>query len=199
MFELITAVSYEETIKKSLFIVHAAPVASVDEALQFIETHSQADATHNCWAFRIGEDYRFNDDGEPGGTAGRPILAAIEGRELTNIVVLVIRYYGGIKLGTGGLVRAYGGTAAKCLHEAPKRKIVAMSRVYCDCPYSEMERVKVHLAQAGVQLVAEEFDEVGVKWEWLIPVSMVRELEVSHRNLTRGQAHWEIRTAEEMI
>ena len=62
-----------------------------------------------------------------------------------------------------------------------------------------MERVKVHLAQAGGQLVAEEFDEVGVKWEWLIPVSMVQELEVSHRNLTRGQANWEIRTAEEMI
>ncbi|CAM5191071.1 YigZ family protein [Oligella ureolytica] len=67
-------------------------------------------------------DYRFNDDGEPGGTAGRPILAAIEGRDLTNIVVLVIRYYGGIKLGTGGLVRAYGGTAAKCLHDCAKTR-----------------------------------------------------------------------------
>lgn len=199
MFELTTAVSYEETIKKSLFIVHAAPVVGVDEAMRFIEAHSRADATHNCWAFRIGEEYRFNDDGEPGGTAGRPILAVIEGRELTNIAVLVIRYYGGIKLGTGGLVRAYGGTAAKCLHDAPKRKIVAMSRIRCDCPYSEMERVKVHLAQNGVQLVAEAFDAIGVKWEWLIPVPMVHDLEETHRNLTRGQAHWEIVSAEEMI
>lgn len=199
MLELTKAVSYEETIKKSLFIVHASPVGSVDEALRFIEEHSKADATHNCWAFRIGEEYRFNDDGEPGGTAGRPILAAIEGRDLTNIVVLVIRYYGGIKLGTGGLVRAYGGTAAKCLHEAPKREIVAMSRVFCDCPYSEMERVKVHLSQSGVQLVSEDFDDVGVKWEWLIPVPMVKELEETHRNLTRGQANWEIISEEEMI
>jgi uncharacterized YigZ family protein len=199
LLELIKAVSYEETIKKSLFIVHAAPVQTADEALAFIEAHSKADATHNCWAFRIGEEYRFNDDGEPGGTAGRPILAAIEGRDLTNTVVLVIRYFGGVKLGTGGLVRAYGGTAAKCLHEAPKRQIVAMSRVLCDCPYSEMERVKVQLLQDGVQLVSEEFDEIGVKWELLIPVPKAAELEETHRNLTRGQASWEVLSKEEMI
>ena len=199
MLELTKAVSYEETIKKSLFIVHAAPVATAEEALSFIEKHSVPDATHNCWAFRIGEEYRFNDDGEPGGTAGRPILAAIEGRDLTNIVVLVIRFYGGIKLGTGGLVRAYGGTAAKCLHDAPKRKIVAMSRIICDCPYSDMESLKVQLSQKGVVLVNEEFDEVGVKWEWLIPVTMLQELEETHRNLTRGQANWEVISAEEMI
>lgn len=199
MLELIQAVSYEETIKKSLFIVQAAPVVTTAEALQFIETHSKADATHNCWAYRIGGEYRFNDDGEPGGTAGRPILAAIEGRELNNIVVLVIRYYGGTKLGTGGLVRAYGGTAAKCLHDAPKRKIVAMSRVLCDCPYSDMERVKVQLQQKGVQLVSEDFDDIGVKWEWLIPVPLAIELEETHRNLTRGQATWEVISKEEMI
>ena len=158
MLELIDTVSYEETIKKSLFIVHAAPVQSAEDALRFVEKHSKVDATHNCWAFRIGDEYRFNDDGEPGGTAGRPILAAIEGRDLTNIVVLVIRFYGGIKLGTGGLVRAYGGTAAKCLHDAPKREIVAMSRVLCDCPYSDMERLKVQLQQDGVVLVSEDFD-----------------------------------------
>ena len=199
MLELIKAVSYEETIKKSLFIVHASPVQTADEALAFIEAHSKADATHNCWAFRIGEEYRFNDDGEPGGTAGRPILAAIEGRDLTNTVVLVIRYFGGVKLGTGGLVRAYGGTAAKCLHEAPKRQIVAMSRVLCDCPYSDMERVKVQLLQDGVQLVSEEFDAIGVKWELLIPVAKAAELEETHRNLTRGQASWEVISKEEMI
>lgn len=199
MFELTKAVSYEETIKKSLFIVYAAPVGNAEEALAFIEAHSRADATHNCWAFRIGEEYRFNDDGEPGGTAGRPILAAIEGRELSNTVVLVIRYYGGIKLGTGGLVRAYGGTAAKCLQQAPKREILAMSRVVCDCPYSEMERLKVHLSQGSVQLVSEEFDEVGVKWEWLIPVSLVQELQETHRNLTRGQADWTLISEEELI
>ncbi len=199
MLELTQAVSYEEAIKKSLFIVHAAPVFTAEEALFFIEEHSVADATHNCWAFRIGGEYRFNDDGEPGGTAGRPILAAIEGRDLTNIVVLVIRHYGGIKLGTGGLVRAYGGAAAKCLHDAPKREIVAMSRVLCDCPYSDMERLKVQMQQEGVQLVTEDFDNIGVKWQWLIPITKVLELEKTHRNLTRGQANWDVISKEELI
>lgn len=199
MLELTQTVTYEEVVKKSLFIVHAARVNSAEEALAFIASKSEPEATHNCWAFKIGEEYRFNDDGEPGGTAGRPILAAIEGRDLTNIAVLVIRFYGGIKLGTGGLVRAYGGTAAKCLHDAPKREIVAMSRIHCDCPYSDMERLKVQLQQSGVQLVSESFDDVGVQWEWLIPVPLVAELEETHRNLTRGQANWEVISAEEMI
>ncbi|MFC6616804.1 IMPACT family protein [Deinococcus radiophilus] len=77
------------------------------------------DATHHCWAYRIGELYRFNDDGEPGGTAGAPILRAIEGQGVQHVMVIVVRYYGGVKLGTGGLVRAYGGAAAECLRTAP--------------------------------------------------------------------------------
>ena len=73
------------------------------------------DATHHCWAYRIGPAYRFGDDGEPGGTAGAPILRAIEGQGVDRVMVVVVRFYGGVKLGTGGLARAYGGTAAECL------------------------------------------------------------------------------------
>ncbi|HCW19864.1 YigZ family protein, partial [Achromobacter sp.] len=68
--------SYQEDIKKSRFAAYAAPVSSVDEAMRFFAEHSDVEATHNCWAYRIGQEYRFNDDGEPGGTAGRPILQA---------------------------------------------------------------------------------------------------------------------------
>src|SRR5690606_41573561 len=100
---------YEENIKKSRFLALAAPVASALEAMAFFANHHVADATHNCWAYRIGQEYRFNDDGEPGGTAGRPILQAIEGQQCDRVAVLVIRWFGGIKLGSGGLVRAYGG------------------------------------------------------------------------------------------
>src|SRR3546814_18000784 len=82
---------------------------------------SVPDATHNCWAWRIGDDYRSNDDGEPAGTAGRPILAAIDGQGMDRVVVVVTRWFGGIKLGAGGLVRAYGGTAAECLRRAVGR------------------------------------------------------------------------------
>ena len=82
--------------------------------MRFFAANSDPEATHNCWAYKIGQEYRFNDDGEPGGTAGRPILQAIEGQGMDRVAVLVVRWFGGVKLGAGGLVRAYGGCAANC-------------------------------------------------------------------------------------
>ena len=95
----------ETEVKKSRFVATVAPVASPEQALAFVAAHRQADARHNCWAYRIGQEFRFYDDGEPGGTAGRPILAALEGSGLDRAVVLVVRYFGGVKLGAGGLTR----------------------------------------------------------------------------------------------
>jgi putative IMPACT (imprinted ancient) family translation regulator len=92
-----------EAIKKSRFLALAAPVESTEQALAFLREVSDPAATHNCWAWRIGQDYRFNDDGEPGGTAGRPILQAVEGQGIDRVMVVVTRWYGGIKLGAGGL------------------------------------------------------------------------------------------------
>ena len=111
-------VRYEEVIKKSRFVALAAPVDSASEADEFVKEHSDPKARHNCFAWRLANgDTRTNGDGEPGGTAGPPILAAITGADLHGIAVLVSRYRlgEGAKLGTGGLVRAYGGTAAQCL------------------------------------------------------------------------------------
>jgi len=96
---------YFEVIRKSRFLAKAAPVASADEAQAFIQTVSDPDATHNCWAWKVGSQYRFSDDGEPGGTAGRPMLTAIEGQDCDQVVVVVTRWFGGIQLGTGGLAR----------------------------------------------------------------------------------------------
>ena len=88
MTTTLTAVcSHEEDIKKSRFVAHAAPVSSIDEAMAFFAAHSDPEATHNCWAYRIGQEYRFNDDGEPGGTAGRPILQAIEGQGMDRVAL----------------------------------------------------------------------------------------------------------------
>ncbi|MDL2321376.1 IMPACT family protein [Desulfosarcina sp. OttesenSCG-928-B08] len=120
MFTLIQPVFYEEDIKKSRFIVHAAPVSGVDDAMAFLGQVREERATHNCWAFRVNPVYRFSDDGEPGGTAGRPILSAIEKQQFDQVMVVVVRYFGGIKLGAGGLSRAYGGCAAKCLQAADR-------------------------------------------------------------------------------
>ena len=81
---------YREEIRKSRFITFAAPVSSPAEAQAFIEQHSDLNASHNCWAWKLGDQYRSTDDGEPGGTAGRPILAAIEAQDCDQVAVLVL-------------------------------------------------------------------------------------------------------------
>jgi len=120
MFTLRAPVSVSQEIKKSKFLGHAAPVASEEEARAFLAGHSDLAANHNCWAWRIGQAYRFSDDGEPKGTAGKPILQAIDGQGLDNVAVVVTRWFGGILLGSGGLMRAYGGTAAPRLRGGGK-------------------------------------------------------------------------------
>ncbi len=110
-FTLTGLCEFREEIRKSRFITLAAPITSPQDAQAFFEQHSDLNATHNCWAWKLADQYRSSDDGEPGGTAGRPILAAIEAQGFDQVAVLVIRWYGGIQLGTGGLARAYGGGA----------------------------------------------------------------------------------------
>ena len=118
------AVSTEiEPIKKSRFVAAAAPVSAVDEALGFIAAvqKKHADARHHCfgWRLQAGDaGWRVSDDGEPGGTAGMPILARIDGQDLRGLVVVVTRWFGGTKLGKGGLIRAYGAAAAAALEAA---------------------------------------------------------------------------------
>lgn len=191
MYRLDSECSFEEIIKKSRFIAIAAPVESPEEAMAFFEKHHQPEATHNCWAFRIDPMlYRFNDDGEPGGTAGKPILQAIEGKELVKTAVLVIRYFGGTKLGTGGLIRAYGGAAAKCLQEAPRSEIIPTTLVDCDANYSDMEFIKSQLVTGDIAIRNESFNDVGVVWQLEIPDTALKEAQTLYTNLTRGQGNW---------
>ena len=117
------AVEHELVIKKSRFIARAAPVGSVAEAEEVIAGIRKAhwDARHNCTAMITGlrgDQARSNDDGEPGGTAGMPMLEVLRQRRLTDVVVVVTRYFGGIKLGAGGLVRAYSSAVSECLDTA---------------------------------------------------------------------------------
>ncbi|MGO1766116.1 thymidylate synthase [Advenella sp. S44] len=189
---LTAACSFEEEIKKSRFIAHAAPVATGAQALAFFASVGDSGATHNCWAYKTAEGYRFNDDGEPGGTAGRPILQAIEGKGLTDVAVLVIRYFGGTKLGTGGLVRAYGGCAAKCLDAAPKSVIIPSQTAYCTCNYSDIDRVRVRLTQAGAVITDESFDAEGVMWTLTIPVTELALVEQVYTDQTKGKGQWTV-------
>lgn len=124
MFTLVDEAVFEEEIKKSRFIAKAASASSPEAASAFLKRIREERATHHCWAYKIEQRYRFSDDGEPGGTAGKPILNAIERLSIDHVMVVVVRYFGGVKLGAGGLVRAYGGCAAKCLQTARLKRIV---------------------------------------------------------------------------
>jgi uncharacterized YigZ family protein len=179
---------HQEEIKKSRFLALAAPVDSPEQALAFVRDVSEPTATHNCWAYRIGQDYRFNDDGEPGGTAGRPILQAIEGQDMDRVVVVVTRWYGGIKLGAGGLVRAYGGTAAECLRRAERVPIVAMARLGVHCDFAELALLKARLKELQAEVESETFGANGVELQLRLPDSYVAEAQLRVSDISRGRS-----------
>lgn len=179
---------HQEDIKKSRFLAQAIPVASIEPALAFVHEAGDDDATHNCWAYRIGQDYRFNNDGDPGGTAGRPILQAIEGQGMDRVVVVVTRWYGGIKLGAGGLMRAYGGTAAECLRRAERLPIVAMARLDLHCDFAELSLLKARLKDWQADIHSEVFDADGVRLQLHLPESHVAEAQACVVSISRGRS-----------
>lgn len=178
---------HQQDIRKSRFLAIAEPVTSPAQALAFLREVADPAATHNCWAWRMGRDYRFNDDGEPGGTAGRPILQAIEGQGFDRVVVVVTRWFGGIKLGAGGLARAYGGTAAECLRIADRVPIVAMARLGFACDFAELALLKARLRELGAEAVQEQFGADGVALEFELPAQRVAEAEQRIADLSRGR------------
>jgi uncharacterized YigZ family protein len=187
LYTLASACQHSEDIKKSRFLAQAAPAQTPELALAFVREVSDAAATHNCWAYRIGQDYRFNDDGEPGGTAGRPILQAIEGQGIDRAVVVVTRWYGGTKLGAGGLVRAYGGTAAECLRRAERVPMVAMARLGLRCDFGELALLKARLRELDAEVQQEHFDADGVELEIQLPEGRVEETLSRIIDISRGR------------
>ena len=185
---LVAPFQHSEDIRKSRFLAQAAPVDTPQQALAYVQQVSDASATHNCWAYRIGQDYRFNDDGEPGGTAGRPILQAIEGQGIDRVVVVVTRWYGGIKLGAGGLARAYGGTAAECLRLAERTPIVAMVRLGLRCEFAELALMKARLKELGVEIEQESFEVDGVTLQMRLPAARLAEARARIVDISRGRS-----------
>lgn len=186
-FSLAQPCEYREEIKKSRFHTLAAPVTSAAEAQAFIEHHSDPAATHNCWAWKVGQQYRFSDDGEPGGTAGRPILAAIEGQDCDNVAVLVIRWYGGIQLGTGGLARAYGGGASKCLQGGERVELVSRVSCVCHCQFAELPILKARLGELEALLESEVYDGEGAQVQIALPEGRIGELQRVLGDISRGR------------
>lgn len=131
-----TAVTTRLEIKKSAFITYGYPVASREAAMFHVEQlrEQYADARHYCWAYIIGDPDNttsagFDDDGEPSGTAGRPILGVLQHKSIGNVIIIVVRYFGGIKLGAGGLTRAYAGSAQAVIDQMTLQPYVSMTQV----------------------------------------------------------------------
>ncbi len=185
---LVQRCRHQEEIRKSRFLAIAAPVNSAEQALAFLREVADTAATHNCWAYRVGADYRFNDDGEPGGTAGRPILQAIEGQRMDAVAVMVTRWYGGIKLGAGGLMRAYGGTAAKCLRQAERVAIVATTRLGLRCDFAELGLLKSRLKDIEAGIEHEVFGTDGVELQLRLPDSRVDDAVLLISDISRGRS-----------
>jgi uncharacterized YigZ family protein len=187
-FTLAATASFALEVKKSRFLAQATPIETPEAALAWLKNVADPDATHNCWAYRIGAAYRSSDDGEPGGTAGRPILAAIESQGLDRIMVVVTRWYGGINLGAGGLARAYGGAAAECLRTTERRELINLIEVELGCAFALSGSVHDLIGQVQGQKLAESFDERGLRLRLRLPASSYDRLASRLRDLSRGAA-----------
>src|SRR5699024_6971008 len=179
--------THEVEIKKSRFLAQAAPVETPEAAMAFVDKVRHADANHDCWAYRIGQAYRFNDDGEPSGSAGKPILAAIDGQHLDHVVAVVTRWFGGTKLGIGGLIRAYGGTAAECLRLSDTKPIIATVSLTLDCGYAELERLREPMRRMGARIQEEHYGALGVCLHLTLPDKHLERLRQQVADMTRGQ------------
>ncbi|WP_067851566.1 IMPACT family protein [Alicyclobacillus mali (ex Roth et al. 2021)] len=182
-----------ETIeKKSRFIASAFPIRSEAEAFTALDgvREDHPDARHHVYAYRIGiqvPSERFSDDGEPSGTAGRPVLEVIRRKGLTNVLVVVTRYFGGILLGASGLVRAYTEAAAAVLEEAPKLLCAQMCDILVSCAYEHYGKLMHLLEQTGLRLYDAEFTE-AVRFRLVVRETDVPRTVALVTDATSGQA-----------
>ena len=185
----------EYIIEKSRFIATIAPVSTEEEAQAFIQRISKEfwDATHNCTAYAIGprqEQQRSSDNGEPSGTAGKPMLEVLKKTTITNVAVVVTRYFGGIKLGTGGLIRAYSHSVAKAVQEGPKLLIAPRQIVSLTIDYSYFGSVERQLQTLGLPYQPSFTDTISL--EIYVEPNFVSDLETTITNLTGGNLLWEL-------
>lgn len=150
--------------KKSRFIGYVCHVETEEEALAFVAEIKKKhyDARHNCYAYAIGEEQpllRFSDDGEPGGTAGKPILEVITGRGLCNVCIVVTRYFGGTLLGTGGLVRAYTDASKACIEATEIIKKCLVVPMTFTTNYTDLGKIQYILGNEGIDISDSEYGE----------------------------------------
>ncbi|WP_337051473.1 IMPACT family protein [Proteus terrae] len=185
-------VEFSEEIKKSRFITFIAHTEGIDAAKAYIQSIKEQfpDARHHCWAFVAGrpddsQQLGFSDDGEPTGTAGKPILAPLLGSGMGEVTAVVVRYFGGIKLGTGGLVRAYGSGVQQALKLLPTKTKVPQLRFSIACEYSLVSLLEQVVEQYHGQVLSSEYTD-KVTFILSLPAMHSGEVEVKLRDISRG-------------
>lgn len=179
--------TYEQTIKKSRFICSIARVSSEEEAQQFIASIQAANkkATHNCFAYMIGDNdqiQRESDNGEPSGTAGIPILESLKLTKVHNVVAVVTRYFGGIKLGAGGLIRAYSNTTTEAIHQAGLVQRIKQAILKITVTYALHDSLLYYLKENNLEVASEEY---GVNVETSIYVNETDLKDVKEKLINR--------------
>lgn len=180
--------STEIDIKRSTFISYIARTETEDDAKKFINTikEKHRDATHNCSAYIIGENaliQRADDDGEPQGTAGIPILEVLKREELYNTTVVVTRYFGGIKLGAGGLIRAYSSGVAEAVKASGKVYLVPMIPAKVLLDYTFTNRFEYFLEQENIEIRDQQYTD-KVSYDLIIPEEKVESVESELQKIT---------------
>ncbi|MDW5416879.1 YigZ family protein [Iodobacter sp. CM08] len=184
-----TAVSAEIIIKKSRFIAHIHPVTGRAEALALVDGYwkQHPEARHVCWALLAGGESGMNDDGEPSGTAAKPIMNVLQHKHLEGVLGVVVRYFGGIKLGAGGLTRAYTDAIATALLEAEYITSIAQTQLKIALPFSEEGRVRRFVAQHGGEVLGVNYSNVEALLQLQLPQDQSANLLQEINNLCAGQ------------
>ncbi len=194
------AVFYQTEIKKSTFIVHLAHTPDIASANAFIKeiNHKYADARHNCWAYVAGDPTSphvlgFSDDGEPNGTAGKPMLNVLVGSGLGEITAIVTRYFGGIKLGTGGLVRAYGGSVNDALRLLKTERKVPQATLLGCSSYAQQGAIEQLLATQFNALAVDKTFTNDVSWQITLDARQAKQAIAAIYELTHGEVELKIK------
>ena len=184
----------EQELKKSRFIASAGRASNKAEAVAFIQAVRRTfpDASHNCWAYIAGEpnntvEIGMSDDGEPQGTAGKPMLNVLQHKNVGEVVVVVTRYFGGVKLGAGGLVRAYSGAVQAVMEELPLAEVVAVKEALLQFSYPHESSIRRLLDSLKIEIVDTGYQE-QVLMHIKVPENQAGELEEKAINQTHGEA-----------
>ena len=188
---IFSSVDYELVIKKSRFIACIQPVADRASAQAVVQQlwAQHPDATHICWALLAGGQSAAVDDGEPSGTAGRPMLEVLRHHDLEGVLATVVRYFGGVKLGAGGLVRAYTDAVAQALQRAEKVPLRRLCTQQCAVPYAMEGWMRRQLEQSAAVLLAVEH-QTQVKMQWQIAEDAMQSITARINEAGQGRVAW---------